>query len=48
MREKQNRLNKQKQFKEQIEEQMKQRVSNNKLTKPYIQFRQSISDETKP
>jgi len=34
MREKQNRLNKQKQFKEQIEEQMKQRVSNYKLTRP--------------
>jgi len=34
MREKQNRLNKQKQFKEQIEEQMKQRVSNYKLIRP--------------
>jgi len=34
MRDQQNKINKQKQFKEQIEEQMKQRVSNNKLTKP--------------
>jgi hypothetical protein len=34
MRDQQNRINKQKQFKEQIEEQMKQRVSNYKLSRP--------------
>lgn len=34
MRDQQNRMNKQKQFKEQIEEQMKQRVSKYKLTRP--------------